>query len=974
MTISTETCRIGYSGNGSTKNFTIPFDFADESYLLVLLVGSDGVSATQVLDTDYTVDMGTPKITMTTAPASGESVWIYRDSPMTQESDYQTGDRFPAETLESDLDYRAKVEQELRQAIDLCVQMPLSTSETFDGRIPEPIRPGYMLKLKGDGTGWEWIAISTTFPTVTGTVTLNYETRVDMLTDATGPSTWDDGQLIQTFGCLTVNDGGHGLYQWDATNVNSDNGVSILLPSGHVGAGRLLLAHNGVLDVRQAAAKVNGVDDDSQAFLDCWNALLDVGGTVTFPDGCAIENTVFPSSDATIVMRGLAGMFGTSVTALGTDIDDWAMTFEGAAATGLANVELRDFSINGTGTDTPSYCGGIYVQPSNQLFVHRVRARFLRGPGFRFERAHNSYLSFVCYETGDWTRDKACFILTGDQTSVNPSNHVRFGEVVTEQCRAPARIEQVLNIQGGPFKWHGGPSTPHLLEMTGVAWSAMYDHLLTLGVYGNWAVRIIDDQSPDYESTGTPVNVTGATQANPVVITSSTHGLSNGDEVLLENLGGMTELNDRYFVIAGVTTNTFELYGEDGTGHTAYTSGGTATEVGSHPFETTVLSTDRTRLAMEGVTLINTYNYYGDNTRFDVMRVDIGNNSSGFSLGGHFGEFLPGAASGDYAYVNIRSTCSNGDVFERLHFDIDFEDVDTTTWFRDERTTSVQRVGLHSREWTGFALGTTTVVPPGTADNGRTGELQYYEFTADGSGYCPDGELLAVRTSNVGNNPTRFIHPDRVWSFQIPASPTGGAAPGDTVWGSCFSTFSDANNAGLKAQITLVEATFFGADPLTITGATQANPVVITSAGHGLSNGYTVLIEDVVGMTEINDRTFTVANVTTDTFELSGEDGTGHTAYSSGGTATAQWDADASNCWTLRIHKTTSTYDDYAMYAASADRDQEVNGMHTLLFWTPKTNSTFTRVTWPRATLFKTGDPAISAANAFVNIHVQLRL
>ncbi len=59
-----------------------------------------------------------------------------------------------------------------------------------------------------------------------------------------------------------------------------------------------------------------------------------------------------------------------------------------------------------------------------------------------------------------------------------------------------------------------------------------------------------------------------------------------------------------------------------------------------------------------------------------------------------------------------------------------------------------------------------------------------------------------------------------------------------------------------------------------ITGATQADPVVITtSAAHGFANGETVWIRDVNGMTQINKRSFTTANVASTTFELSGEDG-----------------------------------------------------------------------------------------------------
>ncbi len=73
--------------------------------------------------------------------------------------------------------------------------------------------------------------------------------------------------------------------------------------------------------------------------------------------------------------------------------------------------------------------------------------------------------------------------------------------------------------------------------------------------------------------------------------------------------------------------------------------------------------------------------------------------------------------------------------------------------------------------------------------------------------------------------------------------------------------------------------------PKTISGATQANPVVITATAHGFSNGDTVRITGVVGMTELNGNAYTVANKTANTFELSGVDGTGFTAYASGGEA-----------------------------------------------------------------------------------------
>lgn len=72
-------------------------------------------------------------------------------------------------------------------------------------------------------------------------------------------------------------------------------------------------------------------------------------------------------------------------------------------------------------------------------------------------------------------------------------------------------------------------------------------------------------------------------------------------------------------------------------------------------------------------------------------------------------------------------------------------------------------------------------------------------------------------------------------------------------------------------------------NPKNITGATQANPVVITSTAHGFSDGDKVKIVDVEGMEELNGRTFEVDNSTTDTFELKDEDGTTFDAYLSGG-------------------------------------------------------------------------------------------
>lgn len=66
-----------------------------------------------------------------------------------------------------------------------------------------------------------------------------------------------------------------------------------------------------------------------------------------------------------------------------------------------------------------------------------------------------------------------------------------------------------------------------------------------------------------------------------------------------------------------------------------------------------------------------------------------------------------------------------------------------------------------------------------------------------------------------------------------------------------------------------------------ITGASNASPIVVTSAGHTVVVGQSVKIASVGGNTAANG-TFTVSAVTSNTFTLSGSTGNG--AYTSGGT------------------------------------------------------------------------------------------
>ena len=67
----------------------------------------------------------------------------------------------------------------------------------------------------------------------------------------------------------------------------------------------------------------------------------------------------------------------------------------------------------------------------------------------------------------------------------------------------------------------------------------------------------------------------------------------------------------------------------------------------------------------------------------------------------------------------------------------------------------------------------------------------------------------------------------------------------------------------------------------TVTAITQANPGVVTLAGHGYSDGDIIYLE-VSGMYQLNEKAVRVASSTTDNFALEGVDTTDFDSFSSG--------------------------------------------------------------------------------------------
>jgi hypothetical protein len=125
MTVSSSTNKVSYSGNGSLTTFAYSFKIFDQDDLTVILRAADGTETTQTITTHYTVTgVGVASggnVVFGSAPASGVTVVIIREQPLTQGLDLVPNDPFPAESLEEALDklvfMTQKHEEELGRAI-----------------------------------------------------------------------------------------------------------------------------------------------------------------------------------------------------------------------------------------------------------------------------------------------------------------------------------------------------------------------------------------------------------------------------------------------------------------------------------------------------------------------------------------------------------------------------------------------------------------------------------------------------------------------------------------------------------------------------------------------------------------------------------------------------------------------------------------------------------------------------------------
>ena len=134
MTVSSTTTKVSYAGNGSTTAFAYTFKIFAAAEITVIIRSSTGTETVKTLTTDYTLSNigvdGGGNVTFGSAPASGETVVLIRNTPNTQTLDLVENDPFLSSSFEDTLDKITHQLIEQQEEIDRSIKVSRTNSIT----------------------------------------------------------------------------------------------------------------------------------------------------------------------------------------------------------------------------------------------------------------------------------------------------------------------------------------------------------------------------------------------------------------------------------------------------------------------------------------------------------------------------------------------------------------------------------------------------------------------------------------------------------------------------------------------------------------------------------------------------------------------------------------------------------------------------------------------------------------------------
>lgn len=415
------------------------------------------------------------------------------------------------------------------------------------------------------------------------------------------------------------------------------------------------------------------------------------------------------------------------------------------------------------------------------------------------------------------------------------------------QAAAAAIQNYIVRPEGGLQRRHGtrfaGETKDHTkrTRLIRFVFSTIQAYMLE---FGDAYIRVWKDNAPVTSSTK---NITGITQASPAVVTSNAHGFSNGDRVVVVSVGGMGQVNNREFTVAGAAANTFQLSGVNSTAYDAYTSGGTASKIYEIVSPYLEADLDSIYVTQSADVLYITHPSYAPRTLTRTAHTS-------WTLGTY------GLSKGPFAPLNtdsaVRVCVGHTDVAKN------YRPGKSTTIRANADMFTADHVGslFYMRE---ILLDQLAVSPwqasqaRGSVGDQKSNDGKVYELIQVGAGSVA-GQVAPTHTEgDAWDHPVgavdyckwRYLH-SRTAVFRITA-------------------YTDAKT--VTADIVTQCPTGLNQPVRTITGAANdgSGNIRITSAAHGYTDGDYVLVQNVAGTTEANGY-WPVEDCAANTFDLVG--------------------------------------------------------------------------------------------------------
>lgn len=301
MTVATSTSRIQYNCGGSVVAFAFTFGVGATDEIQVILTDSDGVETTLTETTHYAISAtnddyesgGT--VTTVATYASGNTITILRDVPLTQESDFTENQATLYETFEDSLDKLTRINQQQTEEINRSLRIKKSSELSgSDLELPTP-QAGLLLGWNAAEDGLENKAST---DDLTG-ITAYIETLLDDVDAPTARVTLGFDQGVNeadspTFNAITAL----------TTPLSVANGGSGL---ASFSAGDLIYA-TGTTTLAKLAKSTDGKINRQVSDIPSWSDAVITGAAIATTSGVAVDITSIPAwaKRVTLCLQGVS--------------------------------------------------------------------------------------------------------------------------------------------------------------------------------------------------------------------------------------------------------------------------------------------------------------------------------------------------------------------------------------------------------------------------------------------------------------------------------------------------------------------------------------------------------------------------------------------------------------------------------------------------------------------------------------------